>query len=279
LSSNGQGVAKKNGSNSRLTRNAPLLSLVIIFLTAIGIAVGVYTCHSSTSESQRAETRGMVAAFKEDLQATYENLLANQTENQNFDDLLAYYNKAKDRYEAANRALDSLDYVEARNDINDGVTYLKYIRTYYSSTLSRNIRIIATPGYLSVDIDFGNATGITKEGEPVTEVDVSWGFFTIPMFCPDNIAASYSVYPEAIFDRPITVTFNYAIPERLIGKKLILVTREENSDRWTIINSQVSGDSVTFTVDRLNRDYVILLPIPSYPWCLFYPALSSCPCR
>jgi len=278
LFSNRQSVEKKNGSNSWLKRNAPLLSIVVIFLTAIGIIVGTFSYCQSASESRRAETRGMVAAFKEDLQAVYVDILANQTENANINDLLAYYDKAEDRYKAANRALDSLDYIEARNAIDDGVTYLQFIRTYYSSTISKQITVTAIPSYLSVHFDFGNATGITKEGDPLTLVTVSWGFSTIPSVCPEDIAASYNVYPEAIFDNPITVTFNYAIPERLRGKKLILITREENSGRWTVLNSQASGGSVTATVDSLARDYVILSPIPNYPWCLFYPSLSSCPC-
>lgn len=269
----------KNVLNSWLTSNAALLMLtvVIIILTAVGIVVGVSTCRVSTSESQRAETRGMVAAFKEDLQHTYENL-ANQTANDYYSDLLATYNKAKDRYEAANRALDSLDYVEARNAIDDGVAYLKVIRTYWSSTISGNIRIIADLSYLSFDFDSGNATGITKEGELVTVITVTWGASALPLLCSKNIVASYSVYPEAVFDNPVTFTFNYLIPERFRGKKLVLITREESSGRWIVLDSQASRGSATATVYSLTGDYIILSPIPDYPRCLSYPTFSSCGC-
>jgi hypothetical protein len=262
-----------------LRRNLTLSIIVAILIGSVAIGISVYNCHQSASQGQHADIRGEVAAFKEDLSMAKTVIDAKQARNENIDALQGNYTEAEDRYGAANRALATGDYDEAENDIKQGISYLDLIKKYASSTSRKDVgvSIIASPSFLSVYFDLGNATGVTKEGNQLRTISISAGFSAAPAGFPQKILGNYVIQPEAFFDKPIDVTFYYwgSLPRNVSAKDLVLVTQDEDSGQWTALNSEATTGSITTSVNHLTEYYLVLAPNPKYPWWLPYPIIAG----
>jgi len=256
----------KQKSSNTLKRPLKFLGIIIGIFT---LAVVIYFGLNTSCQNHRDVVSKRVEAVGIDVGIVNDNILVKQKGNESVDDLLVLYQELKDRYGAANTAIAKGDFAEAENEANECVRILDLIQPHAVSTDRKDITVTAGGGFLSFNVDIGNATGLTQDGKPLTGISLAMGGLPAPLATNQQFVVSYFMSPDgASFDKPVNITFYYGserVPEGFPEERLILLTWDsENRNLITIPNTKVNLEthSITMSVSRLTEHYIIVAPSP-----------------
>jgi len=238
-------------------------------MSIISIGLVSYFGATACSHGHHEEISGRVESVGESIGIVHDNILDNQKGNESVDDLLILSSDLEYHYKAANMALAQGDFDGAENEANECSKILASIQPYVLSIDNTNISITAVEGFLSMRVDTGNATALTLNGEPVTEITLARSDLPSPLASNQKLVMSYFLSPEgASFDEPVNITFYYGgneLPAGFPEERLILLTLDsENKQLIEIPNTNVNIEthSITMSVSRIAGHYVLVAPSP-----------------